>query len=178
METFREYTYNGKFEGNVLIVGRTGCGKTTFIQKLAQNKMFGNDIINVFWVSKIFLSPEREEAIRDYFVDQNVQFTYPNNIDDFNYLIDSFMSEKSQSASENNLGEQPHINKLIIMDDVSGLADKSEDFSNFLTVSRKYGFSCVYVFHTIYPGRQSWEMIMAQTHIFNIFLAQFIVGEC
>ena len=49
------------------------------------------------------------------------------------------------------------------------LADKSEDFSNFLTVSRKYGFSCLYVFHTIYPGRQSWEMIMSQTHIFNFF---------
>ena len=54
------------------------------------------------------------------------------------------------------------------MDDVSGLADKSEDFSNFLTVSRKYGFSCVYVFHTIYPGRQSLEM-MSETHIFNFF---------
>ena len=23
------------------------------------------------------------------------------------------------------------------------------------------------VFHTIYPGRQSWKMIMSQTHIFN-----------
>ena len=55
------------------------------------------------------------------------------------------------------------------MDDVSGLADKSDDFSNFLTVSRKYGFSCVYVFHTIYPGRQEWEMIMSQTRIFNFF---------
>ena len=42
------------------------------------------------------------------------------------------------------------------MDDVSGLADKSQEFSNFLTVSRKYGFYCVYVFHTIYPGRQNW----------------------
>ena len=55
------------------------------------------------------------------------------------------------------------------MDDVSGLADKSDDFSNFLTVSRKYGFSCVYVFHTIYPGRQEWEMIMSQTRIINFF---------
>ena len=55
-----KYTYDGKFEGNVLIVGRTGCGKTTFIQKLAQNKMFGNDIVNVFWISKIYLSPERK----------------------------------------------------------------------------------------------------------------------
>ena len=55
------------------------------------------------------------------------------------------------------------------MDDVSGLADKSQEFPNFLAVSRKYGFSCVYVFHTIYPGRQNWEMIMSQTHIFNFF---------
>ena len=168
-EKFGQYTYDGKFEGNVLIVGRTGCGKTTFIQKLVQNKMFGNDIVNVFWVSKIFLDPDREEAIRNCFVDQNAQLAYPNNIDDFNYLIDSFMSQKSPSVSENDLGELPQISKLIIMDDVSGLAEKSEYFSNFLTISRKCGFSCVYVFHTIYPGQQSWEMIMSQTHIFNLF---------
>ena len=124
-ETFGDYTYDSKFEGNVLIVGRTGCGKTTFIQKLRQNKMFGNDIVEVFWVSKIFLTPERENTIRDCFVDQHVQFACPNNIDDFNYLIDSFMMNKSLPIEENELGEQPRINKLIIMDDVSGLADKS-----------------------------------------------------
>ena len=49
---------------------------------------------------------------------------------------------------------------------LSGLADGSNDF---LTVCRKYSFSCLYVFHTIYPGRQNWEMIMSQTHIFNFF---------
>ena len=37
------YTYNGTFEGNILVVGRTGCGKTTFIQKLGQNKLFGSE---------------------------------------------------------------------------------------------------------------------------------------
>ena len=80
------------------------------------------------------------------------------------------MSERMpESGNSNNLGETTQINKLIVMDDVSGLADRCEDFSNFLTVSRKYGFSCVYVFHTIYPGRQSWEMIISQTHIFNFF---------
>ena len=70
---------------------------------------------------------------------------------------------------DNNEGESWSVTRLIIMDDVSGLEDKSEEFSNFLTLSRKYGFSWVYVFHTIYPGRQSWEMIMSQTHIFNFF---------
>ena len=51
------------------------------------------------------------------------------------------------------LGENRVLDRLIVMDDVSGLADKSETFSNFLTVSREFGLTCVYVFHTIYPGR-------------------------
>ena len=33
--------YDGKFVGNILIVGQTACGKTFFIQKLAVNNFFG-----------------------------------------------------------------------------------------------------------------------------------------
>ena len=36
-----EYSYDRQFIGNLLVVGRTGCGKTTFIEKLAKNKLFG-----------------------------------------------------------------------------------------------------------------------------------------
>ena len=157
------YSFDGKFTGNILVVGRTGCGKKTFIQKLGTNKLFGNEITDVFWVSKIVLSSEREECIRDSFVDQKVQFSYPHDLDDLNYLVENFTQDKSEYI-ENELGESLEVNKLIIMDDVSGLGNKSQEFSNFLTVSRKYGFSCVYVFHTIYPGRQNWEMIMSQTY--------------
>ena len=32
-------TDNGQFNGNILLVGRTGCGKTTFLEKLAINKL-------------------------------------------------------------------------------------------------------------------------------------------
>ena len=71
-----------------MIVGRTECGKTTFIQNLGRNKIFGRNITTVFWVSKIQLSRETEGNIRESFVDQTVQFTYPNTSDDFNYLID------------------------------------------------------------------------------------------
>ena len=83
-------------------------------------------------------------------------------------MVENFTQDKSEHI-DNELGENLQVNKLIIMDDVSGLADKSQEFSNFLTISRKYGFSCLYVFHTIYPGRQNWEMIMSQTDIFNFF---------
>ena len=166
-----KYIYDGRFNGNILVVGRTGCGKTTFIQQLGKNKLFGTKITDVFWVSKIILSSERENAIRESFKDQDIIFNYPTDLDEFNYLIGNFTQEKSDYVDNNNseIGKNLRVNKLIVMDHVSGLADKSEDFSNFLTASGKYGFSCVYVFHTIYPGRQSWETIMSQTHILNFF---------
>ena len=37
--------YNGQFYGKILVVGRTGCGKTTFLEKLGLNNFFGNIII-------------------------------------------------------------------------------------------------------------------------------------
>ena len=164
----KKYSYNRNFEGNILIVGRTGCGKTTFIQNLGKNKMFGNELVEVFWVSKVILNKEREDFIRDSFKYQKVRFSYLQDLDYFNYLIENFMQSRSEYV-DNHMGDLPVVNRLIVLDDVSGLADKSEKFSNFLTVTRKYGFSCLYVFHTIYPGRQSWEMIMSQTQDFNFF---------
>ena len=57
------------------------------------------------------------------------------------------------------------------MDDVSGVADISKKFANFLTVSRTFGNSCVYVFHVIVPASQICQKIISQTNIFNIFPA-------
>lgn len=85
-----KYSFDGKFEGNILIIGRTRCGKTTFVQNLGKNKLFG-DITTVYWISKITFSEEREEKIRQCFENQEVNFNYPENLDDFNYLIQIFM---------------------------------------------------------------------------------------
>ena len=49
------------------------------------------------------------------------------------------------------------------MDDVSG--------ANFLTVSRKFRYNCVYVFHVIVPASQILPKIISQMNIFNIFPA-------
>ena len=68
--------WNTATTGNILIVGRTGCSKTTFVQNLGKNKLFG-DISKMFWVSKIALSEEREDAIRDSFDEQEVHFSCP-----------------------------------------------------------------------------------------------------
>ena len=46
------------------------------------------------------------------------------------------------------------LDRLTVMDNVSGPAYRSEEFNNVLTVSRKYGLTCAYIFHTIYLTRQ------------------------
>ena len=45
-------THDVELSSNVLIFGQTGCGKTTFTQNLAKNKMF-SELKNLFWLSKI-----------------------------------------------------------------------------------------------------------------------------
>ena len=167
-----EYMYNGKLEGNILIAGRTGCGKTTFVQNLGKNKLFGN-IKEAQLISKIELYNDREENIRDCFVDQIVNIEYPVNVEEFDDLLEKYTRKKA-SYTESDLGENMVLDKVIVMDDVSDLADKYNEFAKFLTVSRKYGLTCVYTFHTIYPIRQNWEMIISQTKIFNFFQALFM----
>ena len=66
------------------------------------------------------------------------------------------------------------LDRLIIMGDVSDLAGSSEEFTNFLTVSQKYGLTCVYIFHPLYPTRQHWQMILLQTKLFNFSIDQFM----
>ena len=53
------YSYDGKFEWNILVLGRAGCGKTTFVENLGKNRMF-TEIKDVMWLSKISLSKVRE----------------------------------------------------------------------------------------------------------------------
>ena len=43
---------DGQFYGNVLVVSRTWCGKTTFLEKLGLNNFFGN-IVKTEWISGI-----------------------------------------------------------------------------------------------------------------------------
>ena len=141
------YTYDRKFEGNIFVVGRTGCGKTTFVQNLGKNKLFV-DIKEVYWILKIELSAEREDSIKDCFKDQVVDFKYPSSVEDFNDLLEIYKRKKS-ACNENYLGKNTILDRVIVMNDVSGLADKSEEFTDFLTVSRKYGLMCVYIFHSL-----------------------------
>lgn len=51
--------YNGQFSGNILVVGRTNCGKTTFIEKLGLNNFFGDIVKTNGLVEKTSIKKER-----------------------------------------------------------------------------------------------------------------------
>ena len=57
---------------------------------------------------------------------------------------------------------------LIVMDDVSGLADKSNTFANFLIVAKMFGNHCVYIFQIILLEKEIWKKLILQTKVFNI----------
>ena len=61
------------------------------------------------------------------------------------------------------------MNCLIVMDNISGLAGSCKEFADFLTITRKYRYHCIYVFHILIPDRDIWKKIISQTNIFNIF---------
>ena len=58
--------YDGLFGGNILVVGRTGCGKTTFLEKLGINKFFGN-LVKTEWISRIDIDKKREAKTQSCF---------------------------------------------------------------------------------------------------------------
>ena len=176
--------YDRKFVGNILVLGRTECGKTTFIQNLAINDFFGNLKI-VKWLSGIRLSKKREAEIESSF-NCEVQFAYPNDKEELADKIEEYKIESESETNENNdedyetvnnFGENKKRDKLIVFDDVSGLADESKKFASFLTVARKYNYNCIYAFHTIYAEKSSWRAILSQTNIFNIFPASVPINS-
>ena len=170
-----KYIFDGKFKGNILVLGRTECGKTSFVQKLALYDFFGT-LKNAKWVSGIKLNTSREAEIESNF-SCDISFYYPNDVNDLADLIEEFKleveSEETEKENKNVsvFGEKINRDRLIVFDDVSGLADNSNKFANFLTVARKYKYNCIYIFHTIYPEKATWKTILSQTNIFNIFPA-------
>ena len=135
------------------------------------NNFFGN-IEKTEWLSGIVIDKKREAEIQSYFKNET-EVHIAQDQDKLDSLTDTFKQRSHENYDNSNVnssfGENRKMDRLIIMDDVSGVADISKNLSNFLTVSRKFGYNCVYLFHVIVPSSQVWQKIISQTNIFNIF---------
>ena len=171
MEAGNKIIYDAQSGGNILAVGRTGCGKPYFLHKLAINKFFG-ELVKIEWVRGIDIDKRREAEIESCF---NNKVQFHRNIqepDDLTNLLETFKlhtSDKSDNVNNTAFGEIISMDHLIVMDDVSGVADDCKKFAEFLTVCRKYRYHCICVFHVIAPETQIWKKTLSQANIFNIF---------
>ena len=102
---------------------------------------------------------EREAEIESCF-SCDVEFYYLKGLEKFEDLpedfkarsntakfIGTYLSNEDDDIVNIGFGEKTNRNRLILMDVVSGLADKSKKFASFLTVTRKFSYTCVYIFH-------------------------------
>ena len=144
-------------------------GKHIFLQKLGLHNFFG-EIVETESISGIEISKTIEAEIPSCFGNE-VEFYNASSPDDLKKLIETVDSVENDDVNINDsvYGENKIMDRLILMDNVSGIADCCKEFADFLTVSRKYRYHCVYVFHIIIHQREIWRKIISQTNIFNIF---------
>ena len=103
--------YNGQFYGNALVVGRTGCGKTTFLEKLGLNNFFGN-IIKTKWISGIHTDKKREAEIQSYFSNET-EVHVAKERDELDSLIEIFKLRSREDTTDNNVNNSFGENKKL-----------------------------------------------------------------
>lgn len=101
--------------------------------------MFG-EIKEITWLSRIPLLREMKKHNGDFFVNEHIDFKYPGSVEDFDDLLEYFQRKRAES-NENYLGENTKLDRLIVIDNISSLADRSETFADSLTVSQKFPYN-------------------------------------
>ena len=168
--------YDGQFRGNISVVGKTGCKKTSFVQKLGLDNFFGKTV-KIKWVSSISLSKAIEREIQACF-NVEVEFHYVQDTENLKELIQTF-KPRTEDLLENDginnsmFGENKIMDPLIVMDNVLGIAASCKEFADFLPITRKYCYHCIYVFHIIIPDTDIWKKLISQTNFLNIFQPVF-----
>ena len=134
--------------------------KNIFYRKTCYKYFFGQ-LKNVEQVSYIELKSEREAEIEFCFT-CDVDFHYPKGLEKLNLLEDFKGHSKTPKAIHPCSSDEEDIvnsvksakrDQLISMDNVPGLADESKKFASLLIVAHKLNYTCVYIFHTIYPEK-------------------------
>ena len=91
--------YNGQFYDNILVVGCTGCGKTTFLERLGLNNFFA-DIIKTEWISGIDNDKQRQAEIQSYFSNETGVHVAKEQ-DELDSLIETFKLRSREESNDN-----------------------------------------------------------------------------
>ena len=176
--------YNGHFLGNILVVGRTNCGKTTFIKRLGLNNFF-DKIVKTEWVSGIAIDKKKEAEIQSYFKNET-EVHVAQDQEKLDYLIDTFKQRSHENYGNNSnnntvnscFGVNRKMDQLIIIDDVSGIAKTSKIFLIFSQFQENLA-TIVFTFFTLLflPVKCGRKLFLKQIFLI-FFLLAFLSTRC
>ena len=120
--------------------------KNYLSRKTGTNNFFGN-LVKTEWISGIDIDEKREGKIQSCFSNET-EIHLANEPDELDSLIGTLKLRTHDIVDDNDdvnslVGVNKKMDRFIVMDDVSGVADISREFATFLTVSRKFGYHCV-----------------------------------
>ena len=165
--------YDGTLLGNILLLGSSASGKTCLVQEIATTTIFG-ELEGVYWVSVINISKKREGQTECCF-EAKVGFYFPSDEYEMSKTFSHFENiyrEKDQRKSNFQGSRKSELVKrdnLIVLDDVTGFADKSPSFVKILTVCRKFGYGIVYIFHKPPISSPKWRDILQILRKYPVF---------
>ena len=145
--------------------------------------MFGK-VQGVYWISKVELSKQREaemdssfEAVVDFYNPQD-EFDFKRTFDVLENLYREKVEKQKIIGQENHRkGEYVERDSLIVLDDVSDLADRLPCFVTFMTRCRKFGYSLLYVFHEATINSPCWKNIISQTNFLCFPISDGVSSE-
>ena len=153
------YDANCGLSSNMMIVGKPGQGKTTFIQNLIRNGYYPS-VKKVFWISPSTVSKNFKKNNAKIIKDSGKSLMYfeadsAENlsivIGEIEDVLDSLNEEDYEDKNPSrDFGESIEMSKnLVVFDDMTGIADSSKDLLHFLTTARKKSCSTISIFHVL-----------------------------
>ena len=124
MEVANKAIYDGQFRGNIIVVGKTECGKTCFLQRLALNNFFGK-LVKTEQVTGIEIGDQREAEIQACFSNK-VEFHLAKTSEKLTELIEKYKPRTRDvvtNESNSGFGEKISMDRLIVIENISGIAD-------------------------------------------------------
>ena len=146
-----------------MVLGSSASGKTILVQEMASNSMFGK-LEGAHLVSTVKLSKARVAEINSCF-EPKIEFYNPQ--DDYDHkktfldlesLYRKNLEKKKIVVENSGNGKGGYLERdnLIVLDEVTGLADRSHSFVKFWTKCRKFGYSVLYIFHKPALSSPQW----------------------
>ena len=110
--------------------------KSNFLEKLGINNFFGN-LAKTEWISGIDIDEKRKVKIQSCFSNET-EVHIAKEPDELDSLIETLKLRTRDIVDDNDVvnslfGENKKMDRLIVMDDVSGVADISKKFATFKT---------------------------------------------